>query len=219
MGVLMMLMTICGLIAAGILLVVAATTRKKWLRTFVLGGVATWLVGYTILLFAGSVFSVERTLAVGEPKEYCGFYFDCHLHTSVTGVRTAKTIGDRAANGEFYIVTVRVFSDARREPLALNTVDAHVVDAEGRAYTRDMQTEAQLQPQPDFEKRIAPTESFEKQIVFDLPSDAKTPRLDIREGYGIDHALEAVLIGDEDSILHKRNYFKIQEQTDTAGVK
>jgi len=43
MGVIMMLMTICGLIVAGVLLAVAYLTQKDWLRTFVLGGVATWL--------------------------------------------------------------------------------------------------------------------------------------------------------------------------------
>ena len=229
MGVLMMLMTICGLIVAGFLLAVAAVTHKKWLLTFVLGGVVTWLAGYAILLFAGSMFSVEHTLQLGEAKEYCGFYFDCHMHTSVTGVQTAKIIGDRTANGEYYIVTVKVFSDARREPLALDTVAAHVVDRSGHAYTRDMQAEAQLPRQPEFEKRIAPTESFEKEIVFDMPANVNSPRLDISEGYWIDHAIEAVLIGDEDSILHKRNYFRLSEpgatgtgfpeQTDTASVK
>ena len=46
-------------------------------------------------------------------------------------------------------------------------------------------------------------------LVNPLPADVKNPRLDIREGYGVDHVIEAVLIGDEDSILHKRNYFKL----------
>lgn len=219
MGMIMMLMTICGLIIAGILLAVAYMTQKDWLKTFVLGGVTSWLVGYAILLFIGSFFSVERTLALGEAKEYCGFYLDCHIHTAVTDVRTAKTLGDLTANGEFYIVTVKVSSNAKRATLGLLTVDAHVVDQDGRNYTRDIQAEGQLPPQPEFEKKITPVESFEKEIVFDLPADAKNPRLDMHEGYGFDHAIEAVLIGDEDSIMHKRNYFKLQEQNDTASVK
>ena len=33
--------------------------------------------------------------------------------------------------------------------------------------------------------------------------------MQIAEGYGIDSALEAILIDDEDSIFHKRNYFKL----------
>jgi len=101
----------------------------------------------------------------------------------------------------------------------MSAVDAHIVDQDGRGYTRDMLAEAQLPPQPDFERKISPAESFEKEIVFDLPTDAKNPRLYMREGYGIDHAIEALLIGDEDSIMHKRNYFKLQEQNETASVK
>jgi len=85
-----------------------------------------------------------------------------------------------------------------------------VVDAEGQTYTRDMQTESELPSQPDFERKVTPAETFEKQIVFDLPVDVNDPRLDIREGYGIDHVIEAVLIGDEDSLFHKRNYFALR---------
>ena len=209
MGVIMMLMTICGLVVAAILLVFAYAKRKKWLKTFVLGGVTVWLAGYVILLSVGSLFSVERTLALGEPKEYCGFYLDCHMHAAVTSVRTTRTLGDLTASGEFYIVTVKVSSNAKQATLGLGAVDAHIVDTENRSYTRNTQAEAQLPPQPDFDKRISPVESFEKEIVFDLPLNVKDPRLDLREGGSLDRAIESVLIGDEDSIGHSRNYFKL----------
>ena len=209
MGIVLLLMTICGLTFATVLLTISHFTKNKWLRTFVFGGVFTWLTGYVILLFVGSFFSVERTLALNEPKEFCGFYFDCHMHASVTGVRKAKTIGGKTASGEFYIARVKVFSDARSATLGLNTVEAIVLDAQKRVYARDEQAEAFLDDQPPFDKQISPTENFEKEIVFDLPTDAQSPRLDIKEGYGIDHFIEGILIGDEDSIGHKRNYFKL----------
>ncbi|MGQ0542064.1 MAG: hypothetical protein ACT4O9_09480 [Blastocatellia bacterium] len=101
----------------------------------------------------------------------------------------------------------------------LTTVDTHVVDRENRAYTRDTEAESQLPPQPQFEMQIGPEESFEKEIVFDLPVGVKNPRLDTGEGYGIDRAIEANLIGDKDSIFHKRNYFKLEKQNQFAGVK
>lgn len=219
MGVVLLAMTIGGLIVAAILLAIAWLNESVWLRTFVLGGIFTWLTGYFILLFIGSIFSVERSLSFNEPKEFCGFYFDCHMHTAVTGVQRVKTIGDRTANGEFYIVKVKVFSDARRATLGLITVDAKVLDDQKSSYERDLSAEANLGEQPPFEKKVSPMESFEKQIVFDLPVDVQDPRLDLREGYGIDHAIEAILIGDEDSIFHKRNYFKLSEQTAVAGAK
>jgi len=219
MGVLLMLMTVGGVMAAIVLLFVSYLAKMTWLRTFVFGGVAVWFVFYAAMLIGFSIFSSEYVLAQNEPKEFCGFYIDCHMHTAVTGVRTAKTIGDRTANGEFYIVKMKVFSDAKETTLGLITVDAKILDDQKRAYQRDLAAEANLGEQPPFETKIAPAQSFEKEIVFDLPADAKAPRLDLKEGYGIDHAIEAVLVDDEDSIFHKRNYFKIAQQTNIAGVK
>jgi hypothetical protein len=209
MGVLLMLMTIGGLLVAAILLVVAWINGSAWLGKFVIGGVAIWFAFYTTMLFSFSLFSTEKTLAFNEPKEYCGFYLDCHMHTAVTAVRRTDKLGDRRATGEFYIVTVKVFSNAKRATLGLLTVDAHVVDAGGRTYSRDTLAETELPPQPEFDKKVSPGESFEKEIVFDLPVDVQNPRLDMREGYGIDHVIEAVLVNDEDSFLHKRNYFAL----------
>lgn len=219
MGVLMITMTIGGLIVAAILLLIARITKKDWLKYFVFGGVTTWIFAYFFLLFCGSFFSVERTLAFDEPKEFCGFYFDCHLHAAVLDVRKTKTLGDKTASGEFYIVKVIVSSDARAATLGLNSVDAKVVDAEKQTYRRDTDAEKFLGAQPPFDKKISPPESFEKEIVFDLPTDIKNPRLDIREGNALDHAIEAIVIGDEDSIGHKRNYFNLENQTQTANAR
>jgi hypothetical protein len=207
MGVLLMLMTIGSLIVTAILLGISFLAGTAWLRSFVLGCVAIWFGFYFVMLLGFSLFSTDKTLAIGEAKEYCGFYLDCHMHTAVTDVRTAKSIGDRTAGGQFYIVTVKVFSDARRATLGLLNVTAKVLDEDGNKYYRNQDAEDQLPAQPRFEKKISPGESFEKQIVFDLPADVKNPRLDLKEGYKIDRVIEALVIGDEDSLWHKRDYF------------
>ncbi len=205
--------------AAGVLLAISFLTGKAWLRNFVFGGVAVWFVFYAVMLVGVSLKSNEKTLALNEPKEFCGFYLDCHMHTAVSGVRKTKVIGDKTADGEFYFVKVKVFSDAKRATLGLTTVVAHVVDGQGRLYNRDMQAEAQLGDQPPFDLQISPVESFERDIVFDLPLDIEDPRLDIVEGLWIEKIVEFILIDDEDSIFHKRNYFKLTEQNHVAGVK
>jgi hypothetical protein len=209
MGVLLMILTIGGLIVAAVVLIVAGVTKKTWLGSFIFGGVAIWFAFYFAMLFGTSYTSTERTLAFNEPKKFCGFYLDCHMHVSVNDVRRTKEIGNKSAAGEFYLVKVEVFSDAARATLGLNTVDAHVIDSAGQAYNRDMLAEAELAPQPEFEKRVGPEQSFVKEIVFDIPTDAENPRLDIRETSGFDQVVEAILVGDEDSILHKRSYFKL----------
>ena len=216
MGVFLMLMTIGGLIVAATLFGIAWLNESAWLKKFVLGGVAVWFAFYIAMLLGFSLFSTEKTLQIGEAKEFCGFYLDCHMHTAVTGISKTKTIGNKTADGEFYIVRVKVFSNAKAATLGLLTVDAHVVDASGATYARDTEAESQLPPQPDFEKKISPVESFEKEIVFDLPANVQNPLLDIREGYGIDHAIEAVLVDDEDSLLHKRNYFSLEAAKQSA---
>lgn len=212
MGLILMLMTIGAVVIAIAVLTISFVLKAVWLRKFILGGVGLWLIFYTLMLLGTSLFSRERTLAMDEPKEFCGFYLDCHMHTAVKAVRTTKKMGDRTADGEFYIVSVEVFSDAIRAQLALTRPGATVYDASGEHYHRDRQAEALLGAQPAFNKLIGPGESFIKEIVFDLPVDVKDPRLDIREGFGIEHMIEAVLIGDEDSIFHKRTYFKLESE-------
>lgn len=219
MGVLLMLMTIGGLLSAFVLLIIALWLKKHWLRNFVLGGIAVWLVFYAVMLFGFSFSSKETTLGLNEPKAFCGFYLDCHMHTAVTGVRRTKTIGDRAAQGEFYVVKVKVFSDAKQATLGLITVDARVIDRGSREFFRDSEAENRLGEQPPFDKQISPVESFEREIVFDLPTGINNPRLDLREGYGIDHVLEAVLVDDEDSLFHKRNLFKLEEGRQSASMQ
>ena len=50
----------------------------------------------------------------------------------MTDVRKTKTIGNKRASGEFYILTVKGFSNAKAASLGLETVDAHVVDVAGQ---------------------------------------------------------------------------------------
>lgn len=217
-----MLMTIGGVILAIMLAAIALVTKRSWLLKFTSSAVAVWFVFYAAMLFGFSFTSKEKDLGLNEAKEYCGFYLDCHMHTTVTGIRTAKNIGDSVANGLFYIVNVKVYSDARNPDIKLRliTPDAVVLDGNGTKYSRNEHAESRLPTAGvDLGAEIRSSDTIEKEIVFDLPVDVVDPRLDIRDGYGIDHAIEAVLIDDEDSVLHKRSYFKLREHTETAGVK
>jgi hypothetical protein len=222
MGVLLMLITIGGLIVAGILLIASLIAKKTWLAKFTIGGVAVWMVFYAVMLLGYSAASKDRVLGVGEAKEFCGFYLDCHMHAEVTSVRTAKQIGDRTANGMFYIVGVRVFSDAKNpnisfrliEPRALIEVD------DTTAIRRDLNAEARLPTAAvDLGGDIKGRQTIDKEIVLDVPPTIPDPKLQIAEGYGIDSAIEAVLIDDEDSIRHARTYFALTPQTQIAAAK
>jgi hypothetical protein len=207
MGILLMLMTIGGLFVATILLAIAFWRKIDWLKKFVFGGVVVWFALYAVLLFGASIFSEEKTLAFDEPKEFCGFYLDCHMHTAVSSVRKTKTIGSKTANGEFYIVKIKVSSNAKAVPLGLHAPGFEVVDAQGRRFER---VEDLTIPGDSFEQKVPAGGAFEGEVVFDLPMDIQNPRLDIAEGVGVDKVIESVLIGDEDSIGHKRAFFKLE---------
>jgi hypothetical protein len=215
MGVLMMLLTIGGLFVAAGLLIIAFWKKIVWLKKFVLGATAVWFVFYIALLLGVSLLSEEKTLGLNEPKEFCGFYLDCHIHASVSGVRKTKTIGDMIAKGEFYIVRVKVFSDAKRAELGLHSPKFYVVDADGNRYPRVEEAE---KPAPPFDQEVPAGGSFEREIVFDLPMEVKSARLDAAEGIGIDKVIESVLIGDEDSLFHKRVRFDLEQPLPQAGL-
>jgi len=219
-GVLLMLVTIVGLTLAGFLLVASLIAKKSWLAKFTFGGVAVWLVFYGAMLLGFSLASKTRVLGVGEPKAFCGFYLDCHIHAEMTSVRTSRSIGDRVASGTFYIVGLRVFSDARNpnigfrliEPRALIEVNDHTV------INRDLDAEALLPSAAiDLGGDIKARQTIEKEIVFDIPAELQNPELHIAEGYAIDSAIEAVLIDDEDSILHARTVFALTPRAQVAS--
>ena len=134
-------------------------------------------------------------------------YLDCHLHTVVIGVRTSKTIGSRTANGMFTVVNVKVFLDARNPNIRFRLLEpeAVAIDPSGKTYSRDTDAEAALPSAGvSLGADIKGSQTIEKEIVFDLPENVAAPRLLITEGYGVDKWIESMLIGDEDSILHKR---------------
>lgn len=142
---------------------------------------------------------------LNEPKAFCGFYLDCHIRAAVTDVRKTKTFGNKTADGEFYVVRMKIFSDARQAELGLHAPELEVVDADGRRFKRLADLE---NPETPWDTKVPAGGMFEKETVFDLPENVSNPRLDIAEG-GVDKVFEMFLIGDEDSLWHKRSLFKL----------
>ncbi len=135
-------------------------------------------------------------------------------------MRTAKQIGDREAKGEFYIVKVKVFSDAKNPNIAFRLLEpkAEIADVQGHIYMRNKAIENLLPTsQIQLNQDIKGTETLEKEIVYDITGPSDQLKLLVTEGYGVDKYIEAVLIDDEDSILHKQTYFKLPEQNVTAS--
>ncbi|MFL6209638.1 MAG: hypothetical protein ACJ74W_12350 [Pyrinomonadaceae bacterium] len=221
---------VLGLLGTGLLLFVATLVVLFLLvkgRRAAAGNVVLvafgLVVAYAGLLIVFSLASTERVLARGAEKHFCEI--DCHLAYSIKDVRQTKTLGPPAqtvtANGVFYVVTVKTrFDEQTISPTRGNgllTPNGRVVvvlDADGREYPiapagqRALElTEGAGLP---FTTPVRPGESYTTELVFDLPSDVRAPRLLIREGEPVTH----FIIGHENSPLHKQTAFQLAAAAD-----
>jgi hypothetical protein len=215
MAPIFLLIAVCGTLVALVLFVFAIRTKRVWFRNYVVGVSLILGVFYTASLIGCSLMSKPRTLAINQPKEFCGFYIDCHMHAAVTEVRRLKSIGGRTATGEFLIAKVRIFSDAKNPSIKMRLLEPRtmIIDESGASYVRSLDVESLLPTGTiNLDQDVTTNQSFEKELVFDIPANAANPRLDISEGYGIDRLIETVLINDEDSALHQRTFLSLTAQ-------
>jgi hypothetical protein len=216
-GVLLLAVTLFGVVASAIVVFLAARRGRTSAARSITAIAAAWLATYVALLVITSLVSGERTLALGETKRFCGFYLDCHLGVAVDRVDTTTQIGEGShtleAGGTFYVVTVRVSSDARRVPLELNQPRAVLVDAEGYRYERVPDAEQRLAGAGapiHLDEWVGPGQSYTRRLVFDVPRGAREPRLHVTEGSPIERAMELAIIGDEDALLHAPTLHALQ---------
>lgn len=176
-----------------------------------------WAVLYLGAVLAFSVSSTEQVLGLNQPKRFCGFYLDCHAMVSLVDVARSRTLGAGAqaatAAGLYYVVTLRQSSDGKRVPIGIADPVATVIDADGIRYDRSSAAEAALAaiegPQPGLGHAVQAGSGYTTKLVFDLPRDVSDPRLHVAEGGWLARLSELFLIGDEDSMLHKRSVFRL----------
>jgi hypothetical protein len=214
----LLFLTAAGLFIATVITIRAILRRRYALAKRMVAGAALWLVIYFGILLTVSLRSSEHVLSRHEEKRFCGFYLDCHLACSVVDVYQTKTVGNtpnqQTAQGIYYVVTVQVSSNARRATLQFYNPVAIVVDAQGRKYERALAAEAVLEAAEGravpFAHAVAANDSYTKILVFELPAEAENPHLRITEGHWLDHLAELFLIGDEDSLFHKKTKFRLE---------
>lgn len=118
---------------------------------------------------------------------------------SVQAVRKTKTLGTQAAQGIYYIVTLKVANHARRVDFQFDNLSAMLADDEGRKFYLS----------PDGQKALAAARggsdpcaaalpagaSCVTEIVFDLPADASNPHLRISKGEAVGDILDIIFYG------------------------
>lgn len=182
-------MGMCGLPVAGVLF----SFLKPALAKFAMAAVAASAAGYLILLLGLSLTSKETVLETGQLKYFCEL--DCHQAYTVQGVT-------REANRA--VVAIRAWFDPDttgpkrgNSPLTFYDRRIELIDGQGRRYA----------PAPvDLRRPVRPNESFTVELAFPVPSDARDLRLLITEREVFPTQF---LIGHENSLLHKKIWFKV----------
>lgn len=197
-------------------LILGALGRRRQARVAAAIGIA-WAVVYLAALIGFSLISTARSLPLKEAKYFCDT--DCHLAYSVVGVERRASIGGvEAKNGEFWIVSLETYFDPRtvsadRAPGPI-TPEARTADLElpsGKRFGRSARGERaiaeSLGAQPPLTTPLAPRQSYVTHLVFDLPPGA-SPRLWLHD----EDPVGRLLIGNEESLLHRRVLFRLVTQ-------
>jgi hypothetical protein len=156
---------------------------------------------YFALLFGLSAGSHETLLTRGQEKYFCEI--DCHLAYSVVDVSSRE---DGPLND--YVVTLRTrFDEKTTSPsrprdaaLTPSPREVRMMDSNGREYAMVTSSGTSLMTP------LTPASSYTTQLEFKVPKDARGLRLLIATMPGWpDH----FVIGDENSLGHKKTYFAL----------
>jgi len=216
------LITALGALVAAISLIYSLLVHRPDRARSILKWILIGLGSYFGMLLLVSFTSRERVLGLKEEKKFCGA--DCDLAFSVVNVTRTKTLGpppQKNAAGIYYLVTVKVRSDAARVTMKPDHPEATVIDDQGKSYhypSDGQQALASVQGQDaPFAQEIGPGAAYIKDLVFDLPAHVNNPCLIITEGAWITR----LIIGDENSLFHKKTKIRlepIEQQGQTAEV-
>jgi hypothetical protein len=217
--VLLFLASVFALLVAGAGLAFGAVLKNRSILRWSMGAGAAVLVPYAGLLIGASLLSHERVLAPGERKYFCEI--DCHIAYSVERVTVARSLGrgPAAANaaGSFYRVALRTLFDEhtisprrpKDAPLTPGPRRVYVEDATGRRFGRSPEGERALAasgiPSVPLGKPLIPGDSYVTELVFDLPSHVREPRLYV----GDPDPVSRLLVGHEESPLHHKIWFRL----------
>jgi len=198
-----------ALAVSGIGAAVALAAGRRSLARLLGGAALAVASGYATVLVAASLLSRDRTLAAGEKKYFCEM--DCHLAYSIA--RTSREDGRR-------VVTVRAWFDPRTispyrgdAPLTPNQREVWLELPGGRRIAPSDSATAAWRARHGERASLAdalrPGESYEATFVFDSPGGGG--RLFVGDPSG----LERLLVGHENSPLHRRALFALPD-TDSS---
>jgi len=216
--VLMFLATIFLIGISFLVLFYGAVRRSSFFAKLGAGAALAFAAGYFLLLSGVSIASSEEILPPGGWKYFCEI--DCHIAYSLAGAQTAAALGPEmqqiTAHGKFVIVRIKTLFDEHsisahrgNGPLTPNRRMVVLVDDTGRSFEPSAEGQAALAglggTSTPLTQALRPGESYLTDFVFDVPKDSRGLRLLITEN----DPETRLVIGHENSLLHKKIYFGI----------
>jgi len=201
-----------------LLLLYGAVRRSRFLAGIGGSGALAIAAGYFILLTGVSFASSEEVLPAGGWKYFCEI--DCHIAYSLIGAQTTDAIGPElqqiSARGKFVVLRVKTWFDERtisahrgNGPLTPNSRRILLVDDVGRRFAPSPEGQTAIgrltSNSTPLTQPLRPGESYVTDFVFDVPRDTHKLKLLITE----DDPETRLVIGHENSLLHKKIYFAV----------
>jgi hypothetical protein len=198
-------LAVLGFLAAcgGLFLALASAlifwfARKPRFARVAAFALAALAVVYFALLFGFSAASRETALAQGQEKYFCEI--DCHLAYSVLDAQPQP--------GGHLVITLRTRFDEtttsptrpKDVPLTPSPREVRLIDSTGRQYAPVATAGTPLLTP------LKPADSYTTQLEFSLPQNATNLRLLINT---TPQWPDKLVIGDENSLLHKKTYFAL----------
>jgi hypothetical protein len=201
------------------LLLLFGAARRSWFLAGIGGGATLAIAaGYFFLLTCVSFASSEAVLPPGGWKYFCEI--DCHLAYSLIGAQTTEAIGPElqqiSARGKFVVLRVKIWFDERtisahrgNGPLTPNSRQIVLVDDAGRRFAPSAEGQMAIgrltSNSTPLTQPLRPGESYVTDFVFNVARDAHKLRLLITEA----DPETRLVIGHENSFLHKKIYFAV----------
>ena len=202
-----------------LVMLVAFLTKRKWIGFSAVILALVFASGYALVLAGVSLTSHEKTLAPGENKYFCEI--DCHIAYSVVNFEEAKALGDEAHQtfpaGRFVIVRLKTWFDPSTvsghrgdSPLGPSPRRVVLVDDAAYPFPESAQGKAALARLGGgtipLSQPLRPGESYVTDLVFDVPANARNLGLFVGDTFDV---LDRLLIGHEDSFLHRKIYLAL----------
>jgi hypothetical protein len=176
---LFILLFLSSVVACIVILILLATGRRAAAGKALLGAGAVWCV-YLAVLAGSELMAQPQTMAPGQDRCFDEMCF------AVVRAQSSPSPGARGANRRLYVVTIRITSRSRGRAQSEGGLRARLYD-HGTYFDVSPQAQGVYEldhgKSPMLTQRLAPGESVQSVLVFEVPGNIAHPGLTLDHGF------------------------------------